>query len=449
MEKYLQAILSEVKTVIIPNLGALTITNSDTGEFMFMSFLKHDDGQLSAFVAKTEGIDEAAAKAKIVSIVDEIQARLASGASYDLPNFGRFIMNDGDIDFAPWSSEDSIVSNPVEPVEEANEDQHIEAQHIPEASPEAPEVEEQSVEEPNPAPLEPEVTAPIETPSEESAPIEEKSTETELFETEVSSIPMDEPQNEDIRELPLETPVVVNENIPQSELNPEGEPIVPPVQPEVGPPVTGDKATTLNVLQKERLAKSQEKLENLRKAKAQKPTRKKRGLGFWILMTLLVLVVTGGVLVGIFFEDVKQHIPFLADTETTLDKESDPVDVMEESDDASDAEEATDQVDENQAENTEEPIEAPEETVSPPTPEVSNNSSGELPWHWIAGSFSVEANANRLAGKLRDQGLSSKVMQVGGMYFVSAKAFASKEAALAGKSELNAAAPSAWLYEGH
>jgi len=437
MEKYLQGILLDVKTVIIPNLGALTITNADTGEFMFMSFLKHDDGQLSAFIAKTDGIDEDAAKAKIASMVSEVQARLASGASYDMPGFGRFVMNDGDIDFSPWSAADAPVPESLAPSEVRDQS---EAQHVPEASPEAPE-EEVRAEEPEPAPIEPVAAAPIETSTEASAPVEEKPAEEDLS----------EPQRElnpDNGETIIPPTVADPIGEATADLNPEDEPIVPPVQPEVGPPVTGEDATTLNVLQKERLAKSQEKLETLRKAKEQKPARKERSLGFWMLMTLLVLVVAGGVFVAVFFEDVKQHIPFLADTETAADNESDPAEVMEELlDDGSNAEE-TDEVDENQAVESEEQVEAPEETATP-APEVTSNPSGDQPWHWIAGSFSVEANANRLAAKLRDQGLGSKVMQVGGMYFVSAKAFASKEAALAGKSEVSAAAPGAWLYEWH
>jgi hypothetical protein len=70
-----------------------------------------------------------------------------------------------------------------------------------------------------------------------------------------------------------------------------------------------------------------------------------------------------------------------------------------------------------------------------------------MPWHLIAGTFSVEANAQRLADNLRKAGFSPTIRQVGAMYLVSAKGFATKEAALAGKSELSTAAPKAWLYE--
>ena len=42
MDKYLLLLLKEVNTIIIPDLGALTITNHSTGEIMFMPFLKYD-----------------------------------------------------------------------------------------------------------------------------------------------------------------------------------------------------------------------------------------------------------------------------------------------------------------------------------------------------------------------------------------------------------------------
>jgi len=76
MDKYLLEILKQVSTIIIPGLGALTITNQKTGEIMFMPYLKHDDGKLSAHIAGKEGWDENEAKNLIAKYVREIQAEL-------------------------------------------------------------------------------------------------------------------------------------------------------------------------------------------------------------------------------------------------------------------------------------------------------------------------------------------------------------------------------------
>ena len=56
MQNYLQQILTESNTIIIPGLGALTITSTKTGDIYFMPFLKHDDGTLAKYIAKVEGI---------------------------------------------------------------------------------------------------------------------------------------------------------------------------------------------------------------------------------------------------------------------------------------------------------------------------------------------------------------------------------------------------------
>ncbi|MDP4797467.1 MAG: hypothetical protein NWR50_01260 [Crocinitomicaceae bacterium] len=44
MNQYLLSILKEVNTIIIPSIGALTITNAATGEIMFMPYLKFNGG---------------------------------------------------------------------------------------------------------------------------------------------------------------------------------------------------------------------------------------------------------------------------------------------------------------------------------------------------------------------------------------------------------------------
>ena len=75
MDKYLLEILKEINTIIIPGLGALTITDASSGDIMFMTYLKHDDGQLAKYIAKNEGIDETEAKNLIAKYVREITTK--------------------------------------------------------------------------------------------------------------------------------------------------------------------------------------------------------------------------------------------------------------------------------------------------------------------------------------------------------------------------------------
>ena len=74
MDKYLLQILLQTKTIIIPGLGALTITNEDTGEIMFMSYLKYDDGELVKHIVEKDGYTENDAKNLIAKYVSEIKS---------------------------------------------------------------------------------------------------------------------------------------------------------------------------------------------------------------------------------------------------------------------------------------------------------------------------------------------------------------------------------------
>ncbi len=103
MQNYLQQILTESNTIIIPGLGALTITSTKTGDIYFMPFLKHDDGTLVKYIARIEGIELVDAKNTISNFVANIQSSLENGGNYEMEGFGRFLINkDGEIDFQRW-----------------------------------------------------------------------------------------------------------------------------------------------------------------------------------------------------------------------------------------------------------------------------------------------------------------------------------------------------------
>ena len=115
MNQYLQDLLKETKTVIIPGFGALTITNESTGEIMFMSYLKFDDGTLVKHVAQVEGVDTDEAKARIAKFVNEMTIVLDSGANFQLKNFGSFKKVDGEIAFEKGEDSSSQAATPVVP----------------------------------------------------------------------------------------------------------------------------------------------------------------------------------------------------------------------------------------------------------------------------------------------------------------------------------------------
>lgn len=102
MNNYLLLLLKELKTIIIPGLGALTITNVVTNELLFISFLKYDDGTLSKYIAAKEGMSENDAKNLIAKFVREVLAELDKGETYDMYQFGSFTKENNEIVFKQW-----------------------------------------------------------------------------------------------------------------------------------------------------------------------------------------------------------------------------------------------------------------------------------------------------------------------------------------------------------
>ncbi|MDG1741328.1 MAG: SPOR domain-containing protein [Crocinitomicaceae bacterium] len=105
MDQYLIQILKETNTIIIPDLGALTITSEEQNEIMLMPFLKHDDGKLANHIAEKEGIDGVEAKNIVAKHVREIKAKLDQGDTYVIFELGTFSKgNDGEIQFTNWKA---------------------------------------------------------------------------------------------------------------------------------------------------------------------------------------------------------------------------------------------------------------------------------------------------------------------------------------------------------
>lgn len=96
-------LLKEVKTIIIPGLGALTLTNQEKGEILFMPYLKFDDGKLATHISEREGTSVQDATNLIAKYVREIEATLNRGESYVMYQFGSFFkQEDGTVSFQNW-----------------------------------------------------------------------------------------------------------------------------------------------------------------------------------------------------------------------------------------------------------------------------------------------------------------------------------------------------------
>ncbi len=409
MNKYLLEILQETNTIIIPGLGALTVTNKDKGEIMFMSYLKHDDGKLSSYISEKDGVDETEAKNTIAKYVREIQSTTDQGDSFDVFGLGSFVKGpDGEIEFT-YENAQSISDTPVTPV-----------------------IEEKTVAEKE----EEEIKETIEnTIAEVESKIENTISETI------------EPKEEKVEEVKEETKVRPLNIAEQEELN-------------------------KNVEKLDKLKESSPKKETLRKKEApkaikkaqpkEKEEKKKRGAGFWILIIVIALLVAGGTYFGLNYNELKQHVPFLADNSSSEEMENDALDKMKEllgeeevsEDESVDETEVTNEETESdltEEEIIEEPVQEETEVVEEkqeptPTPTYSGNTSSGGPYKVVAGVFSSIENANRQVEKFKSEGLPAETfVNSNGLNVVVMKSFQTSEAANAEMSSLKAISSSAWL----
>ena len=447
MNKYLLEILQEANTIIIPGLGALTVTNKDKGEMMFMSYLKHDDGALSSYIAQKDGVDETEAKNIIARYVREIQSKLDQGESFDVFGLGSFVKDkDGDVEFVgnePKSDGDTSVAVKEEAIIEqtiVESISHVEA-------------------------------------DETKTPVTEKADEEVV-------IPAEEPDEETITE-PIQEETVEREV--EAEL-PADEIVIPPVEPVaeatsefIEQPFVEQKELT--IAEKEELSKNVDKLEKLnekapqviapspakepqqsmrkstkkdaKKSVSATKEKKKRGAGFWILIVLLLLLGGGGTYFGINYNELKQHIPFLADKAPSPEKKTDAKEKMEElmgettTDVESEEETAVQEVE--TPKTTSEPVTAPTKEVvqpstSPKKVTASSSSTSGGPYKIICGVFAERANADRMLANLKAEGLPAEILpSPSGMNFVCMKAFDTEAEASQALGSLRNLAPKAWL----
>jgi len=506
MNNYLLQILKETKTIIIPGIGALTVTNEATGEIMFMSFLKHDDGNLAKYIAEKEGIDLNEAKNLVAKYVREIQAEVDKGDKYSMYQFGAFSKVDGEIVFDQWETNSSS--------ETTSEPEPIVENVVPIV--EIPELKEDSA---------PEIKA-------EVIPVAEQKEETIIDEViPVVEIPVDKTPEEKVvpaieptaEEVPAakteekEAETKVEE--PKKEASSPSEVVVPVVESAVPTPPVVEKPKPVEVKQVE-TPKTKSPKEQLKAADAStnsttagKPTKKKKTSVFaYILWGFVILILGGGTYVAIQYDTLKKDFPILAElTGEDLNEEkkdslvslgeSDPVanpDSMPEVEtvpgsemDATEAEEVIEEPKEIEKPKKAEPVKkaevkptpkpvakpkpvvkpAPKPVVKPkpvvrptpkpvvtptatttykPRPKPATFPSPNLsnPYHIIAGSFSSKTNAQHFATKLKGMGMTNlSIGEAGGLYKVSINGYATEEAAKSAAAGVQNVAPGAWVFE--
>jgi len=174
-----------------------------------------------------------------------------------------------------------------------------------------------------------------------------------------------------------------------------------------------------------------------------------------MLMVILLLIIAGGTYFAMDYENLKQHVPFLADTKEKKDKPKELNELKETiGDQDQEAQEALD--DEMDADpdaeiiDTENPKTDPivEETPEPqPEPATVRNGSNDQPFHIVAGAFGSIENANRLVEKLKGMGYPAKTFARGAQNIVSVQSYATRADAQTDMSNVQDGAPKGWVLE--
>jgi hypothetical protein len=485
MEKYLQQLLKEVNTIIIPGLGALTVTNHSTGELMFMPYLKYDDGKLSSYIAEQNGSSIEEAKDFISNRVEGIFNQLENEGVLKFSELGVFSKSSsGDIEFV--SNEISELTNEEEVLEVENsiskeeviisentidEDPILDVLTENEVFLEPSSIKEEVLEETSSDAKE-EADEAIDKVKQLFSSILSKSETSFSSDSQEEIIEVDEPEEE--YSVPTEEEsidfeeergfdIAINSNLVNEEVISTNEDIA--------------IETDITNLSEEKIIKNDELSIEIDEFTADldvvnQSNKKKRGVKFWFFILLILVVLGGGTFVGINFEKFKHLIPFIAKTDSIEEQK-----IIEklESDNTKPSTEIktkseemlhpTDVTEENPSKLIEdEPVVT--EIIDKPklathkathkknakkhaknlTTEVSVN-DGSNKSFIIIGTFTEQVNAINLLDKIVAQGINSaSILERNGNFSVCYSSFPTQEEAISKLSDAKSAFKSAWVF---
>ena len=326
MEKHIKQILQEVNTIIIPGVGALTVTSHTTGEIMFMPYLKYDDGKLASFIAEIEGITLDEAKAIISDDVSNILNTIETGNSFNLNGIGSFKKDaSGGIEFKSgvYDEENSINNSSGE--FQANEEAIIEIveNKVVQQIEEIPIIQEEIKLESNEDIISEEALIENENKKQgffnilnkenlkpiETVELEEEEQSDIAFEIE---LPQEEiVEKEVIQDVEKEISSPIEEILEAEELS------VPDIIIEASESIDKQEDSAVGIGSSESISENTISDEEfLVDDEVITPVKKKKGLKFWVFTILILLIAGGGTFVGLNFDKYKKYLPLSSKTET-------------------------------------------------------------------------------------------------------------------------------------
>jgi nucleoid DNA-binding protein len=404
MNKYIIDFLKQEGRVIIPNFGCLSL--SEDGKVVFNTYIKFDDGKLSAYICEQTGNEAQDVINSISAWSSELQAQVNTGVDYELTGLGVFFKAGADdIDFRSGASAStSHTTSEKAKVEEVVEEKSASDENAVETEIEPAKEEEVA-----------DVPAQNETESEPEKPQTRKNTALaqasveELKQTKNIYIPGDESSKEDkVKESSLED-VLGKTDLPQ-EKNPEVDKTADSTENSAAAatnqtepaPVASEKISQ----EEQRTVVESAKHSEPEKTEAEEVTvKRKRGAFFYINIVLLLLIIGLSVFAYLYTDEISKWLGIT--TENVLPEVKEKEDSVEATT-INQEENAAIDYEEDITEIVEETPPAPvDQTIIELTPAVA--SSGNF--HVIVGTFSIKENAERLVQKIRDAGYDGKILR--------------------------------------
>lgn len=390
MENLIKDCLFANKTIVIPEIGALTVTNETTREVLLLNYLKFDNKELKKIYAEIHHCEMEEAEKTVDEWVHLTKQSIENGEKVAISDLGYLFKNEeNEFEFSstviePTSTEASEVITDLSSPEKTKEDTKKEMIVI------QSEVEQSFHPEENPQEI---ISAEDEVEQETFHPVPD--TTSEVHETENTT----------------------NDSSPKIE-----EEEVQPVE----------SKSSENVVLPENVAISEEITTN----KVVTP-QKKRRKDLWFILVVFVCIF--GAFSYIFFNDIKRmvfkvipistevksgdEVPVEKEETVKKDVSQDPVSTQSEEEDI-----APEKVQPKEVEAipSKEPSKEKSQKIVPSNPTISSTQGD---FYVIVGAFSENDNAERLKNQLVQKGFPAEIISNGSLQMVSIESFNSREAA--------------------
>lgn len=123
MEQLIKALLLTNKTIVLPKIGALTLTDESQMEIMLLTYLKYDNGELKKAYERQENCDSKIADEKVNEWLEQAINTIEQGQKFYIGNLGYlFINKENEYAFNSHKEEDTETIGTANPENETKEE---------------------------------------------------------------------------------------------------------------------------------------------------------------------------------------------------------------------------------------------------------------------------------------------------------------------------------------